>query len=1785
MATPNSLKEKMKPVEWEIMGQTTTLLTLVLSNQNLKQLPDELFELNELQALELDKNENIQLSVKLIRLTNLKLLSLDDCNIETVPAAVMKLTQLEKLYLGNNETITLPDEMSGLVNLTTLDLDNCGLESLPPVVLKLSHVHSLDLSHNEQISLPDELCRLENIKVLRLRGCNIMTVPSAVLKLTQLEELDISGNYRIHLPDGLSGLTNIRVLNLEGTGMGIVSLVLGRLTQLEWLDLSFNLLQTLPPEVGQLTNVKHLDLSRCQLHILPPETLPPEVGQLTNVKHLDLSHCQLSTLPPEVGRMTQLEWLSLTYNQSLQTLPAEVGQLTNVKHLDLSYCQLNTLPPEGLTQLEWTDLRSNPIQTILAEVGQLSNVKRLHLSDCQLRTLPPETLPPEVGQLTNVKHLDLSWCQLRTLPPEVGRMTKLEWLSLTYNQSLQTLPAEVGQLTNLKHLDLSDCELRTLRPEVGRLTQLEWLYLSSNPLQTLPAEVGQLTNVKRLVLSDCQLHTLPPEVGRLTQLEWLNLSSNPLQTLPAEVGQLSNVKHLDLSWCELRTLPPETLTAEVGHLTNVKHLVLSNCELRTLPPEVGRLTQLEWLNLTYNPLQTLPAEVGQLSNVKHLNLFNCQLRTLPPEVGRLTQLEWLRLSFNPLQTLPAEVGQLTNVKHLDLSWCELRTLPPEVGRLTQLKWLGLSSNPLQTLPAEVGQLTNVKHLDMSHCQLRTLPPEVGRLTQLKWLGLTSNQLQTLPAEVGQLSRPYHLDVLCDIDVAGNPLIKPPAEVCRQGITAIRQYFDELEHSEEKVSARLKVVVLGEKMAGKTSLVQTLGKGKSTLTEEEDRTHCVEITQWAPDDDIMFEVYDFGGHDVYHLTHQFFLTQGALNLLTVNLHTYNCTPQRYTETVGFWLDTLNARVPGAVVTIVGSKSDRLDDEERHEKTRDIQERFTQQQRTWQQNIQKQLMKLENAKAAERETDQWEVLQQLARTRQLLTRPLRLTGVCCVSSAEPTSGLGTLRTHIVESANNAELFPILRIILPQTWVKFEQGLRDLRGGGTQRGGITELTGLDSLGLDQDDQSPKDVEQRLRKRVEWKRRVQGTKWLTREECLMVEDSLFSDENRLEPVLSYLQQVGTILRYTDIPELKELVFHDPSGLIEVIKELFHHDLMKVFTNKNPRLEGFSNTKLKNIRKKLSRKGFLPRDVVIALLGPHATPVGNVDVITNLMEHFGLCYAEQSGEQGGGTETPTGYFIPWYIQEKRAETINRDVAKEKGTEFNVTCEIIHFCPRGLFERLSVVVNKLITSRQDWKDTILAVRESLPIIVYRETKDGRVNIVVKLTVPAEIVKGTQVMWDIIGPLKDKLSTLLLEWPGLLYCLVYSVFMQQGEQKGDQQTLTSSSVIPTFEVGPEGCLVHHGGVTLEFPKGCVNETRFISVEVETVPVHENIRTNFTAMSAVLTVEQDFPQRFLRPVTVRLPWVWTPPEGRKETTTVVLHYSRDEGWTVFQTDSHYDDGGVLFQTDHFQGFWVLEFLQKPGKAIVRWAQQKWKDYIKDKAYVIVTPVVTERLVHFICMHKSDNLPDLFQSPGVRFDSQTKRRVTLRRDQRVEATFSQHEEVAADPRDLPEGEAIVLSPDPPTTRSVRLQVKESVPTKDLYDGKVEFEVRGTSNLNGAAEGKQFEAFVQLQQRQQVSTTDILGRGTEHTDLVEGHENTGLRKRTPSHQHREARPERIEPFPPRTGRHVPVSPIFLAIAMIAVVVAVVYQFYFASHVTSLFEPSGGGEDAPRNDTSKPRTDSWLSW
>ena len=69
-----------------------------------------------------------------------------------------------------------------------------------------------------------------------------------------------------------------------------------------------------------------------------------------------------------------------------------------------------------------------------------------------------------------------------------------------------------------------------------------------------------------------------------------------------------------------------------------------------------------------------------------------------------------------------------------------------------------------------------------------------------------------------------LGMLEKLEVAGNPLQKPPLSLAKQGIQPIRRYFQELARSGEATSNAGRLVLLGHGETGKTSLQRGLRAG-------------------------------------------------------------------------------------------------------------------------------------------------------------------------------------------------------------------------------------------------------------------------------------------------------------------------------------------------------------------------------------------------------------------------------------------------------------------------------------------------------------------------------------------------------------------------------------------------------------------------------------------------------------------------------------------------------------------------------------------------------------------------------------------------------------------------------------------------------------------------------------------------------------------------------------------------------------------------------------------------
>ena len=268
---------------------------------------------------------------------------------------------------------------------------------------------------------------------------------------------------------------------------------------------------------------------------------------------------------------------------------------------------------------------------------------------------------------------------------------------------------------------------------------------------------------------------------------------------------------------------------------------------------------------------------------KSLDLSGCGLTKVPAELGEMVWLESLDLRRNEGLTDFAALAALSALQQLDVSGTQLSDLAPLAG-LSGLRILYVE----QTQVSDLGPLAGLPALEVLYVafdSVRDVTPLAG-LTALRNLNLT----RTLVADLSPLT-PW-ISAGCPVkwEVAGQhgiyvsdcPLTNPPPEIVKQGNEAILNYFAERERGGVDHLYEAKMLILGEGGAGKTSLLRRLYQPGQPLPKESDTTRGIAISkqEFKTKDGHPFRlnVWDFGGQQIYHATHQFFLTRRSLYVL-------------------------------------------------------------------------------------------------------------------------------------------------------------------------------------------------------------------------------------------------------------------------------------------------------------------------------------------------------------------------------------------------------------------------------------------------------------------------------------------------------------------------------------------------------------------------------------------------------------------------------------------------------------------------------------------------------------------------------------------------------------------------------------------------------------------------------------------------------------------------------------------------------------------------------------------
>ena len=445
--------------------------------------------------------------------------------------------------------------------------------------------------------------------------------------------------------------------------------------------------------------------------------------------------------------------------------------------------------------------------------------------------------------------------------------------------------------------NISDFFLQKIKK--AKKEQLERLDLSSNyhthdsqKLVEIPLEVFELTQLKILILNYNKIYYVSESISKLINLSELYIRNNQLSCLPESIGNLSNLTRL----------------------------ALNNNRLSCLPESIGNLSNLTRLALNNNQLSYLPESIGNLSNLTRLALNNNQLSYLPESIGNLSNLTELYLNNNQLSYLPESIGNLSNLTRLALNNNQFTDFPKSITKIFTLKELDFASNQFNKIPDFIDNLSNLTTLDLNSNQLSYLPESIGNISCLSWLYLNNNRLVNLPESISQLSK------LTKLHISFNPLSTPPIEVAERGLQAIKKYFRQLKKEGKDYIYEAKLLIVGEAGAGKTTLAKKIQNLQYQLRENQASTEGIDVIKWSfpLDNEREFKVniWDFGGQEIYHATHQFFLTKRSLYTLVAD------TRKEDTDFY-YWLSVVELLSDNSPLLIVKN--------EKQERQREINER--------------------------------------------------------------------------------------------------------------------------------------------------------------------------------------------------------------------------------------------------------------------------------------------------------------------------------------------------------------------------------------------------------------------------------------------------------------------------------------------------------------------------------------------------------------------------------------------------------------------------------------------------------------------------------------------------------------------------------------------------------------------------------------------------------------------------------------------------------------------------------
>jgi len=453
-------------------------------------------------------------------------------------------------------------------------------------------------------------------------------------------------------------------------------------------------------------------------------------------------------------------------------------------------------------------------------------------------------------------------------------------------------------------LDIGNCGITDLNdlPELFECAHLETLVLGEYVYDTISKKWKPSKNNGR----GNRLTTVNLRIKLLSRLKQLFFNYNQI----SDFGFLKELSHLITLDLRSNQILDYSFLKE---LTQLVTLFLSGNQISDIS-FLKELINLEALSLSSNKISDFSI-LKELIQLNTLYLRYNQISDIS-FLRELTQLKLLDLSTNQISDI-SFLKELTQLTTLDLHYNQISDIS-FLKELTQLTTLNLHYNQISGI-SSLKKLTQLNSLNLSFNQVSDIS-FLKELTQLSSLYLSGNQISKLPRWIINFNmdislKPYGKG----IRLYKNPIETPPLEIVEQGKEAIRNYFN---YTKYDYLFEAKLILVGEERAGKSTIAKALVNDRFKIDFLEKSTEGIDITKWIISKDTVgtkkdyrFNIWDFGGQEIYHATHQFFLTKRSLYLFVTEAR----KDLRFDDFY-YWLNIINSLAGESPVVLIQNKVD-------------------------------------------------------------------------------------------------------------------------------------------------------------------------------------------------------------------------------------------------------------------------------------------------------------------------------------------------------------------------------------------------------------------------------------------------------------------------------------------------------------------------------------------------------------------------------------------------------------------------------------------------------------------------------------------------------------------------------------------------------------------------------------------------------------------------------------------------------------------------------------------------